>query len=147
MFLQQARKNSSTCGTSVHSTNFPSHLGNTPVTSLQTLETPHMEHLGKSWLYMNMMQVFSHFIKRHANECIAELETGSDGSTWAKRKLPSETLKCFFHPCGLYHQPGRPVIPLTYNPCIIFHSDLFLGPYTWALYKSQRLLLENMSKA
>lgn len=33
-------------------------LGDTPVTSLHTTEMPHMEHLGRSWLYMNMLQVF-----------------------------------------------------------------------------------------
>jgi len=106
--LQQAPENSSTFGTSVHSTNFPFHLGNTPVTSLHTTEMPHMEHLGRSWLYMNVMQVFSHFIKRHANECIAELETGSDGSTWAKENPLSEALKRFFHLRKLDHQPGQP---------------------------------------
>lgn len=84
--LQKVPRNSSTFPTSVHSTAFPSHLGNTPVTSHHTLEMPHMEHLEKSWHYMNMMQAFSHFLKRNANEYFAELVSSSNGATWAKRK-------------------------------------------------------------
>lgn len=56
------------------------HLGyqHTPVTSLHTSEMPHMEYPGRSWLYMNTMHFFSHFVKRHANECVAELQSSGE---------------------------------------------------------------------
>lgn len=57
------------------------HLGlqHTPVASLHTSETPHMEHAGRSWLYMNTMQIFfPHFINRHANERAAELQSSGE---------------------------------------------------------------------
>lgn len=143
--LQQLPKNSFTFGTSVHSTNFSSHLGNTPVTSHHTLEMPHMEHLEKSWHYINMMQVFSHFLKRNANECFAELESGSNGATWAKRKPPIWNTKMLFA-LQQTAPSGWPAISLTYNPCTVSHSDISLSPHVWVLYKSHGLLLETMPK-
>lgn len=63
-----------------------------------------------------------------------------------KESLCFETLKCFLPRSRLYLQPGQQSL-WPPNPCTIFHSDIFLSPHIWALYKSHGLLLETMPKA
>lgn len=75
------------------------HLGlqHTPVAPLHTSETPHMEHAGRSWLYMNTMQIFFHtsLTDMQMNELLSfnPVVNTSDCSTWAKKKkLPLKHL-------------------------------------------------------
>lgn len=115
------------------------HLGlqHTPVAPLHTSETPHMEHAGRSWLYMNTMQIFFHtsLTDMQMNELLSfnPVVNTSDCSTWAK-KTTSLWNTCFCHPCKAYHHPGKP--SLSSNPGIIVPSDLFQSPCIWALYRN-----------
>lgn len=75
------------------------HLGlqHTPVAPLHTSETPHMEHAGRSWLYMNTMQIFFHtsLTDMQMNELLSfnPVVNTSDCSTWAKKtNLPLKHL-------------------------------------------------------